>query len=78
METMDMGRELDRLHRYDRLGLDDSMASLAQEVSDGRAPELGTIAPSLRSIAVDTEVMLRVRTRAAALLKSISPDAATR
>ena len=78
METMDTGRELDRLHRYDRLGLDDAMASLAQEVSDGRALELGTIAPSLHSIAADTEVMLRVRTRAAALLKLIPPDAATR
>lgn len=36
-ETMDQGRELDRLHRYDRLGLDAAMIFLTQEVKDGRA-----------------------------------------
>jgi hypothetical protein len=74
-ETMDLGRELDRLHRYDRLGLDDAMVSLAGEVSEGRAREVGTIAPSLQSIAADVNVLQRVRTRAAALLKLIPPPA---
>jgi hypothetical protein len=76
-ETMDEGRELDRLHRYDRLGLDDAMASLTEEVSNGSAREVGTIAPSLRAIAADAEVLQRVRARAAALLNLIPPDAAT-
>jgi hypothetical protein len=72
-ETMDEGRELDRLHRYDRLGLDAAMTFLAQEVSAGHALELQTIAPTLHSIADDPDVMERVRTRAGALLAQI-PD----
>jgi hypothetical protein len=70
-ETMDTGRRLDFLHRYDRLGLDDAISSLAQEVTDGRALEVGTIAPSLRSLAGDQEVMQRVRTRAKTLLLQV-------
>ena len=70
-ETMDEGRELDRLHRYDRLGLDAAMTFLAQEVSAGHALEVGTIAASLRSITADPDVMERVRTRAGALLAQI-------
>jgi hypothetical protein len=77
-ETMDAGRELERLHRYDRLGLDDAMATLTKEAADGRALEMGTIAPTLRAIAGDSEVMRRVRTRAAELLSLIPPDAAAR
>ncbi len=67
-ETMDQGRKLDHLHRYDRLGLDAAITFLAQEVTDGHALELGTIAASLHSIAADGEVMERVRTRANKLL----------
>jgi hypothetical protein len=67
-ETMDQGRELDHLRRYDRLGLDSAITFLAQEVSEGRALEVGTIAASLRAIAADAEVMARVRTRANKLL----------
>ena len=67
-ETMDEGRALDHLHRYDRLGLDAAISSLTQEVSAGRALELGTIATTLRSIADDAEVIERVRMRARALL----------
>jgi hypothetical protein len=67
-ETMDEGRRLDQLHRYDRLGLDAAMASLAEEVAEGHALELGTIQATLRSIAGDSEVMERVRSRANKLL----------
>jgi len=70
-ETMDRGRELDHLHRYDRLGLDAAIAFLSQEVTEGHALEVGTIAASLRSIAADAEVMERVRTRATKLLALI-------
>jgi hypothetical protein len=74
-ETMDQGRRLDFLHRYDRLGLDAAIAALANAASEQRALELATIAPSLRSIADDAEVMQRVRVRATKLLASIPPDA---
>jgi hypothetical protein len=67
--TMDEGRRLEFLHRYDRLGLDAEMNSLANEAQAGRALELGTIAPTLNSIADDTALMQRVRLRAEKLLE---------
>jgi hypothetical protein len=72
--TMDQGRQLDHLHRYDRLGLDAAISFLDQEVSDGRALELGTIQTTLLSIASDTNVIQRVRTRANALLAQIPEE----
>jgi len=77
-ETMDEGRRLDFLHRYDRLGLDEAMEFLTEEVAAGRAIELGTIAPSLHSIADDVDVMQRVRVRASALLATIPADSSSR
>ncbi len=73
-ETMDTGRRLDHLHRYDRLGLDAALASLAEEVTAGRALELGTIEPTLRAIAADADVMTRARSKAAALLALIPAE----
>ena len=72
---MDEGRTIDHLHRYDRLGLDAELESFSREVSEGRALELGTIAPTLRSIADDPDVMQRVRTRASALLTLVPAQA---
>ena len=67
--TLDEGRKLEFLHRYDRLGLDAEMNSLAQQVTEGHAVELGTISSTLTSIANDTELMQRVRLRAASMLE---------
>ena len=67
--TLDEARRLDFLHRFDRLGLDAEMSALDEEAKAGRALELGTIAPTLTSIASDTAVMERVRVRAAKLLE---------
>lgn len=67
--TLDMGRKLAFDHRFDRLGLDAATASLVAQVDAGRAMEVGTIAPTLKSIAEDTEVLERVRLRAAKLLR---------
>ena len=74
-ETMDHGRELEHLHRYDRLGLDAELESFTREVADGHAIELQTIAPALRSIAQDADPMQRVRTQARALLAMVPADA---
>jgi hypothetical protein len=71
-ETLDLGRELDHLHRFDRLGLDAEMAYLQQEVAAGRALELQTIDQTLRAIVEDTDVMARVRTKASAMLTQIA------
>jgi hypothetical protein len=67
--TMDEGRKLEFLHRYDRLGLDAEMNFLSQEVAAGRALELGTISSTLSAIAEDPELMQRVRLRASRMLE---------
>jgi len=71
--TLDIGRKLDFDHRFDRLGLDAVSAQLVQDVDAGRAIEMGAIAPTLRSLAADSEVMERVRSRAAKLLQQVKP-----
>ena len=67
--TLEAGRALDFKHRFDRLGLDAEIASLTTEVESGHALELGNIASTLRSIAGDTDLIQRVRLRAAKLLE---------
>lgn len=73
-EMMDQGRRLDHLHRYDRLGLDEAITNLAEEVNAGRAVDVATIAPTLRSIAGDPNVMERVRLKASQLLSLLPPE----
>jgi hypothetical protein len=72
--TMDEGRRLEFLHRYDRLGLDAEMISLSQEVDAGRALELGTIASTLALIADDNAVIQRVRLRAQKMLEQVAAE----
>jgi hypothetical protein len=67
--TLDEGRKLDFLHRFDRLGLDAEMASLTHEVQQGRALELGTISSTLTAIASDPALIQRVRLQAAKMLE---------
>jgi hypothetical protein len=66
--TMDEGRKLDFMHRYDRLGLYSEIDSLNHEVQEKRALELGNIRQSLTAIANDEALMQRVRERAVKLL----------
>ena len=72
--TMEEGRRLEFLHRYDRLGLDAEMISLGQELEAGRAMELGTITPVLAAIADDTAVIQRVRLRAQKMLERVASE----
>jgi hypothetical protein len=67
-ETLQAGLELDRLHRYDRLGLDPAITRLSDEAKEGRAVEMGAIRPTLESLIADEAVLDRVRTRAKQLL----------
>ncbi len=67
--TMDEGRRLEYLHRYDRLGLDAEMETLLHEYEAKRAMELQTISATLMSLANDDALMERVRTRAVKLLE---------
>ncbi len=66
--TLDEGRKLELKHRYDRLALDPETEYLVSAVRDGNAVEVALIAPTLRSLVDDPQVLERVRTRAAALL----------
>jgi hypothetical protein len=72
--TLDEGRRLEFLHRYDRLGLDAEMISLSQEAEAGRALDLGTIAPTLAAIADDTALIQRVRLRAKKMLDQVAAE----
>jgi len=72
--TMDEGRRLEFLHRYDRLGLDAEMATLSQEVQEGRALELGTISRTLAAIANDPDLLQRVRLKAAKMLEQSATE----
>ena len=66
--TLEEGSTLDRLHRYDRLGLDPEMTRLATAAKEGKAEELGAIRSSLEALVADDAVLDRVRQKAAQLL----------
>ncbi|HEY9136887.1 MAG TPA: hypothetical protein VIM67_01345 [Terriglobus sp.] len=74
--TVQAGVELDRLHRYDRLGLDAVMRRLAADVKEHRAVEVIAIQPTLQRLAEDEAVMERVRARAQELLALAKSEAA--
>ncbi|MCU1321354.1 MAG: hypothetical protein JWM43_1003 [Acidobacteriaceae bacterium] len=76
--TMDVGRRLDFERRFDRLGLDAELISLEKAAQDKNALELGNIAPTLRVLAGDGELMQRVRTRAGKLLEQSSAATASK
>ena len=66
--TMDEGRKLEFMHRYDRLGLYSEMDALIHEVEEKRALEIANITPALTAIVADEALMQRVREKAAKLL----------
>ena len=67
--TLQAGLELERLHRYDRLGLDPVMVRLADDAKSGHAVEMGAIRPTLESLVTDDALLDRVRSRAQQLLE---------
>jgi hypothetical protein len=72
--TIDEGRRLEFLHRYDRLGLDAEMISFSQELEAGRALEPGTISSTLAAIVDDMAVIQRVRLRAQKILEQVAAE----
>ena len=66
--TLEEGRKLRLEYLHDRLGLDAELQSLSDAVARGSAVELENLAPELKSIAADPEVMDRARARAKTLL----------
>jgi hypothetical protein len=67
-EMLDMGRRLEFDRRYDHLGLDADMQTLVKDVKEGFAVDPSVIAPVLRLITDDAQLIQRVRVAAAALL----------
>ncbi len=72
-QTMQYGDRLASKLRFDRLGLDDELDGLLSAVSEGRALEVGNIAPLLQTISQDERVMDRVRRKAERLLQGAGP-----
>lgn len=70
--TFESGRRLAHDQRYDRLGLDQEMNALVEALKDGRADAPELIAPELRSLVEDEQVMQRVRRNATILLDKAS------
>ena len=77
VNTVQTGLELDRLHRFDRLGLDPVMIHLAEDVKAGRAAEVGAIRPTLQSLITDDALLDRVRAKAQQLLELAKQESGT-
>lgn len=71
--TMEFGRRLAFLHRFDKLGLDAELKSMEEQAKANNLAELQGIEPILKSIASDYAVMNLARARAERLLAMIHP-----
>jgi hypothetical protein len=67
-ETILEGARLEKLLRYDRLGLDKEMEFLVEAAGDGRVQQISAIRGILERVAEDDEVLERVRKRSRELL----------
>lgn len=67
--TLESGRRLERLHRFERLGLDEELKNLEHYAVEHRASELQLIAPILLQIAEDPSVLNIARQRARHILR---------
>ena len=67
--TIESGRQLARLHRFERLGLDEELKNLEHLAVERQARELQIIAPVLEQLAEDPGVMNIARQRARHILQ---------
>ncbi len=67
--TIECGRRLERLHRFERLGLDEELKSLERLTAEHQAAELQLIAPILQQLAQDPAVLNIARQRARHILQ---------
>jgi len=67
--TMEGGRRLEFLRRFDRLGLNDQLKEMEEEAKDHYLREVHVIEPVLRQIADDPAIMDLARQRARRLLQ---------
>lgn len=66
--SIERGRKLDYLHRFDKLGLEDELKGMEDEAKKHYLSEIQIIAPTLASIANDPAVLNIARQRARRLL----------
>jgi len=67
--TLESGRRLERLRRFERLGLDEELKNLEHAAVEHRATELQAIAPILVQLAEDPAVLNIARQRARHILR---------
>jgi hypothetical protein len=68
--TIESGRALERLYRFERLGLDEELKTLQHLAAERQATELQLIAPILEQLAADPGVMNIARQRARQILQT--------
>jgi hypothetical protein len=76
--TVEHGRKLAYLHRYDKLGLEAELKGMESEAQSGFLAELQIIGPTLESIANDASVLNIARARAQRLLELSRQESAGR
>lgn len=67
--TIESGRRLEHLHRFERLGLDEELKNLEHLAVEHRATELQIIAPIIERLAEDPAVLNIARQRARHILQ---------
>jgi hypothetical protein len=72
--TIEHGRKLVYLHRFDKLGLEDELKAMEDAAQSHNLAELHVIAPTLKSIADDATVLNIARQRAKRLLAKANSE----
>ena len=72
--TIEHGRKLVYLHRFDKLGLEDELKGMESAAESHNLAELQIIAPTLKSIADDATVLNIARRRAKKLLTKANSE----
>jgi len=72
--TIEHGRKLTFLHRFDKLGLEDELKGMEAAMESHNLAELQIIQPTLESIAGDSKVLNIARQRAKRLLAKVKSE----
>jgi hypothetical protein len=76
--TLEFGRRLAHLHRYQKLALDDELKRMEDQARHGDLIELQAVKPILQEIYADSSVMNVVRARAQRIIEMVPAAAAGR
>jgi hypothetical protein len=76
--TLEFGRRLDHLRRYQKLALDDELKRMEEQARHGDLVELQAVKPILQEIYADSSVLNVVRARAQRIMEMTPAAAAAR